>query len=152
MHIIKASASDFARVRHITTQTIISVYPHYYPCGAVDYFLRHHSDQNIKTDIQHGSVYLCLNHEREAVGTVTIQGNEICRLFVLPDCQGNGFGRELLAFSEKKISETYSTITLSASLPAKPIYLKRGYVSESFHSILTENGDYLCYDFMVKRL
>lgn len=152
MHILRADRSDFEIVKYITVQTIQAIYPHYYPCGAVDYFLSHHNDKNIENDIESGNVYLCYNHDHEAVGTVTMKENEICRLFVLPEHQGNGYGRELLTFTEKKISENHSTILLSASLPAKAIYLKRGYVPTEFHSIKTDNGDYLCYDFMMKQI
>lgn len=152
MNIIKANASDIETVKHITVQTINSIYPHYYSCGAVDFFLSHHNDKNIENDIEKGNVYLYFKSDNQAVGTVTIKENEICRLFVLPDYQGNGYGRELLTFTEKKISENHSTIILDASFPAKAIYLKRGYVSTEFHSIKTENGDYLCYDLMVKQI
>ncbi len=152
MSIIKAKVSDFEIVKHITAQTINNIYPHYYPCGAVDFFLSHHNDKNIETDIENGNVYLCFNNDNKAVGTVTIKENEICRLFVLPDQQGKGYGRELLIFTENKISEKHNTIILDASLPAKSIYLKTGYVSTEFHSIKTESGDYLCYDLMVKQI
>ncbi len=152
MNIIKASASDNETVKHITAQTINVIYPHYYPRGAVDFFLSHHNDKNIENDIENGCVYLCFNNDNKAVGTVTIKKNEICRLFVLPEYQRNGYGRELLSFAEKKISENHSTIILDASLPAKAIYLKRGYSSTKFHSIKTENGDYLCYDVMIKQI
>lgn len=152
MSIIKATASDFEIVKHITIQTINSIYPNYYPCGAVDFFLNHHNDKNISSDIENGNVYLNFDKDGKAVGTVTIKMNEICRLFVLPEYQGNGYGRELLTFTEKKISENHSTIILDASLPAKAIYLKRGYISTEFHTIKTENGDYLCYDLMIKQI
>ena len=97
-----------------------------------------------------GIVYLVLNDENNAVGTVTVKENEICRLFVLPEYQGNGYGRELISFAENKIMQKYDNIVLHASLPAKAIYLKRGYKEVEFHSIKTENGDYLCYDMMIK--
>lgn len=51
MSTIKATTSDFEIVKHITIETINSIYPHYYPCGAVDFFLNHHNDKNIKIDI-----------------------------------------------------------------------------------------------------
>ncbi len=152
MRIIKAGNTDLEAIKQITVQTIRSVYPHYYPQGAVEFFLQHHSDQNIKNDIHNGNVYLCLDDDNKALGTVTIKEKEICRLFVLPEYQGNGYGRALLEFAEKKIAENYSQIILDASLPAKAIYLKRGYTAAAFHSIKTENGDYLCYDDMVKKM
>ncbi len=152
MSIVRANACDFEAVKHITVQTIKSIYPHYYPVGAVNFFLNHHNDTNIEKDIKKEIVYLCLNENNEAVGTVTVNKNEIGRLFVLPECQGNGYGRELLDFSENKISEKYDSIILSASLPAKSIYIRRGYKETEFNLINTDNGDYLCYDLMVKKI
>lgn len=152
MSIIRADISDIETVKYITTETINSIYPHYYPEGAVDFFLGHHNDKNIENDIRVGIVYLCFDNKNNAVGTVTVKENEICRLFVLPEYQGNGYGKELISFAENKISEKYNEIILHASLPAKAIYLKKGYKEIEFHSIKTENGDYLCYDMMIKQI
>lgn len=38
-----------------------------------------------------------------------------------------------------------------AALPAKRIYLKHGYREAAYHIIETDNGDFLCYDEMVKQ-
>lgn len=151
MTIIKAEAADLGAVKAITAETISAVYPRYYPKGAVDFFLAHHSDKNIYDDILNGQVYLLLNNSK-AAGTVTIKENEICRLFVLPSFQKMGFGRALMDFAEDKISENYSEIRLSASLPAKNIYIKRGYREFEYNSIHTDNGDFLCYDNMKKEI
>lgn len=56
----------------------------------------------------------------------------------------------LLDFAERKIAENYDEIVLDASLPAKMIYRKRGYIETEGHAICTDNGDYLCYDVMKK--
>ncbi len=152
MTITQAVPSDLETVKNITARTINAVYPHYYPSGAVDFFLSHHNDRNILTDIEKGNVYILNDADNMAVGTVTVKDNEICRLFVLPEYQGKGYGRELLNFAEKKISEKYSSIVLDASLPAKAIYLKKGYIPTNNHTIRTENGDYLCYDVMEKKI
>ena len=84
--------------------------------------------------------------------TVTINEIHINRLFVLEEYQHKGYGKELLDFAEKSISVRYSEAILDASLPAKHIYLKRGYVDIEFHTMQTGNGDYLCYDVMIKKL
>ncbi|MCM1579465.1 MAG: GNAT family N-acetyltransferase, partial [Ruminococcus sp.] len=76
----------------------------------------------------------------------------ICRLFVLPMFQGRGLGSGILKFAEEKISEKYSEILLDSSLPAKGIYLKKGYSEKEYHIIKTENGDKLCYDVMKKSI
>lgn len=150
MSIIRVDISDMKTVKFITTETINSIYPRYYPEGAVDFFLSHHNDENIENDIRNGIVYLCFDNENNAVGTVTVKENEICRLFVLPKQQGKGYGNELISFAENEILRRYDKIILHASLPAKAIYLKRGYKEVGFYSIKTENEDYLCYDMMIK--
>ena len=151
MNITSAKISDTKAVKTITEQTINSVYPKYYPKGAVDFFLSHHNQNNIKNDIEKGIVYILYEGDN-AVGTLTLRDNEICRLFVLPEYQGKGYGSRLLDFAEKKIAENYSKIIIDASLPAKPIYMKRGFVFTEYHIIKTENGDFLCYDVMEKAI
>ena len=152
MKIRNAILSDAETVRMITHTTISSIYPHYYPKRAVDFFLSHHSIDNIIKDIRSGDVYIAETENGEPAGTVTINGNEINRLFVLPEHQGKGFGRLLMQFAESKISNEYKSAELSASLSAKEIYLKNGYISVSYHIIDCDNGDKLCYDYMTKQL
>ena len=149
MKIIKATTEEINSVKEITRSTISAVYPHYYPKGAVDFFLKHHGDDKIIKDISRDCVYV-MSVENIDVGTVTINENEINRLFVLPEFQGKGYGSALLDFAENKIAEDYSEIILAASLPAKKLYQKRGYTETSFDTIHTDNGDLLCYDMMKK--
>lgn len=146
-----ADINDFEVVRDITQTTIRSVYPKYYPQGAVEFFSAHHSDEKIMEDIKKGCVYL-LEAEGVAAGTVTVAGNEINRLFVLPSYQHKGYGRALMDFAEQKIASAYDEVILDASLPAKSIYLKRGYKEIEYNKIKTSNGDYLCYDVMRREL
>ena len=149
MKIRNASLTDLEFVKGIVYQTIQTIYSRYYPKGAVDFFLTHHREESIKADIVSHSVFV-LEVEEVPVGTVTIKELEICRLFVLPQYQGKGYGGALLNFSERLIADKYGKIRLDASLPAKEIYLKRGYKEIESHSILTKNGDYLFYDVMEK--
>ena len=152
MAVIRAAKeTDFDSVKDITQTTIWSVYPKYYPSGAVQFFSNHHSDDRIRADIVAGIVFL-IEVDGTAIGTVTVASNEINRLFVLPDFQRKGYGRELLDFAEEIIRKKHDHIILDASLPAKQIYLKRGYVTAKYNMIETENGDYLCYDVMEKHL
>ena len=152
MKIIRAADADFETVRQITQDTIRTVYPHYYPEGAVSFFLAHHNDAAIEQDIRKSRVFLCISDSGEAAGTVTIHDNEIGRLFVLPQFQGNGFGRALLDFAEQEIARNYEFAVLDVSFSAKAIYLKRGYEAVSWHVIETENGDFLCFDEMRRKL
>ena len=63
-----------------------------------------------------------------------------------------GYGKELLVFAESEIARHYSEIILAASLSAKSLYLKREYKEIDYHTIKTEQNDYLCYDTMKKQL
>ena len=47
MSIRQAVLSDLHTVRHISATTIAEIYPHYYPKGAVDFFLEHPNEANI---------------------------------------------------------------------------------------------------------
>lgn len=84
MSIIKAEQIHLNTVTEITHSTIKTIYPHYYPKGAVEFFLEHHSKLNISKDIDMNKVYLCFD-DNNFVGTVTVKANEILRLFVLPE-------------------------------------------------------------------
>ncbi len=115
------------------------------------FFSDHHSDGRIKADIDAGKVFL-LEVAGTVIGTVTVVDNEIHRLFVLPSFQRKGYGKELMDFAEELIGKMYDHIILDASLPAKQMYINRSYVSIKYNMIETENGDYLCFDVMEKRL
>lgn len=150
MAIVKAELTQAETVKNIVHSTINAVYPHYYPAGAVRFFLEHHSDSRIVSDIAAGKVYLLLADDGTPAGTVTVNGNDIGRLFVDPDHQGRGFGGELLRFAEDIIFADYDEAVLDSSFPAKPIYLKKGYVSTKFNTI-EAYGDCLCFDSMSKK-
>jgi GNAT superfamily N-acetyltransferase len=152
MKIIEASSADISIVKDITRSTINAIYPRYYPSGAVDFFLKYHSDENIAEDIRNHRTFLCIDDEGNKVGTVSINENDIGRLFVLPEFQGKGFGKALLDHAEELISRSYSEIKLDASLAAKKIYLKRGYKEKEFKTVMTDNGDFLCWDIMTKKV
>ena len=144
-----ALKTDFDSIKNITQTTIWSVYPKYYPSGAVKFFSDHHSDDRIRADIDAGKVFL-LEVDGTEIGTVTVADNEINRLFVLPNFQRKGYGKELMDFAEEMIKREHDHIILDASLPVKQIYINRGYAATKYNMIETENGDYMCFDVMEK--
>ena len=149
MRIVKAQPQQFDSVKQITHKTISKIYPHYYTKNVVKFFLDHHNDEAIMSDILNEMVYFMMDKD-EAIGTITIKGNEINRLFVLPAHQHKGIGKQLMDFAESVIAEKYNEIYLASSLPAKKIYTKRGYVSIEVNEIVVEDNDVLCYDLMKK--
>lgn len=90
MSMRQAVLTDLSTVKHIAESVISEIYPHYYPKGAVEFFLEHHSGEKISDDIKRNLVYLCFDASRNAVGTVTVKNNEICRLFCSACLSGQG--------------------------------------------------------------
>jgi len=146
-----AEITDLESVFQITRDTISEIYSHYYAGGVVDFFLKHHSRENILSDVENGRVWL-LEADDFLVGTVTIKGNAVNRLFVLPQYQSRGYGSQLMDFAEAEIAEKYSHVHIDSSLAAKEMYLKRGYKEKKTCRISADNGDILIYDEMEKRV
>lgn len=144
-----AEIADLKSVLQITRTTISEVYSHYYADGVVDFFLKHHSEENILRDIEEGIVWL-LEVNDCMTGTVTLKGDAVYRLFVLPEYQSRGYGSQLMDFAEAKIAERFSHVHIDSSLPAKEMYLKRGYKEKKTCKIQADNGDILVYDEMEK--
>lgn len=149
--ILKAAEKDLDMIVKITHTTILEIYSHYYAGGVVDFFLNHHSRQNISSDIQNGIVWM-LEEDDCPVGTVTVKENAVNRLFVLPEYQSCGFGSQLMDFAEKKIGESFDRVHIDSSLAAKQMYLKRGYKEKKTCKIIADNGDILVYDEMEKMI
>lgn len=75
-----------AVVSGIVEKTIQNVYPHYYPQGAVQFFLELHSEMRIGEVMTSEEIYLVMA-QGNIIGTRSIRKNEICRLFILPEYQ-----------------------------------------------------------------
>lgn len=146
-----AEMTDLESILQITKNTISEIYSHYYAKGVVDFFLQHHSRENVVADIEKGIVWL-LEVDDRPVGTVTIKENAVNRLFVLPQYQSHGYGSQLMDFAETKIAEKFNDVRIDSSLAAKEMYLKRGYKEKKTCKIQAGNGDILVYDEMEKLL
>ena len=58
--------------------------------------------ESIKKDVLAKKTYV-VNLKNILVGTATVDDNHICRLFVLPEYQGQGIGSALLDYLEDRI-------------------------------------------------
>jgi GNAT superfamily N-acetyltransferase len=62
------------------------------------------------------------------VGTIALEGTELCTFFVHPEYQGIGIGSQLLAAIEAiALTERIDTIRMDASLTGVEFYTKQGY-------------------------
>lgn len=151
MNIIKATEANFDTIKNIVQTTIKTIYPHYYPRDVVEFFLNHHSDDNILKGIKTETVIL-LEVDEKIVGTGSAKENEIIRTFVLPQFQGLGYGSIIMDELERIISKEHSEIMLDSSLPAYNLYIKRGYVPIRYEKKITPNEDVLCFNVMRKSI
>ena len=65
-----------------------------------------------------------MRKRQEILGTITIDGEHIRRLFVLPKWKHFGCGTFLLRFAEKEIS---AFVRVDSSAPAEKFYERNGY-------------------------
>ena len=70
MNLRRANLQDLKEILTIVHDTVNRVYPNYYLPEVVDFFINYHSEENIKADIEKGTVYLILDNDC-IVGTGT---------------------------------------------------------------------------------
>ncbi|MBI4471647.1 MAG: GNAT family N-acetyltransferase [Acidobacteria bacterium] len=86
------------------------------------------------------------------VGLAGLDMNEIRLLFVAPDHQGQGIGRELLQYLESMVPPAmFSDIFVYSTLAAERFYRAHGYQSRG-EQVFDIHGQPLRTIFMVKRL
>lgn len=151
MEYIKAAvgmADDILDVLHTTIRT---VYPKYYPKEVVEFFCRHHSREHIIEGIASGNIGV-MTDNGVIVGTGCSDGNHITGVYVLPRCQGRGFGSFIMDRLEAEIGRNFDKALLDASLPAVCLYEHRGYRTTGHGVYELENDVRLVYETMEKKL
>lgn len=123
-----ATAEDVDEVHRLVQATIHTCYSGYYTRSVVEGFCRYHSLESIAADVAEGKVYVLASDGR-IVGTATLDGSYIGRVYVLPEEQGKGLGTLLMdALEELAADAGNTTATLDSSIPGKGLYERRGYV------------------------
>lgn len=151
MKYVKAEIEDAETVFKMVKDTIISIYPKYYPKEVVDFFCDLHSKERIANDIIDGNVRLLMIGDIK-VGTGSYKEDHITRLYVSPDYRGKGYGTFIMDKLEDEIAQKYDTVSLDASLPASIIYEHRGYKTVKHERWECENGVMLVYEIMEKKV
>ncbi|HBT66036.1 MAG TPA: GNAT family N-acetyltransferase, partial [Ruminococcaceae bacterium] len=132
-------------IQEIVHTTINAIYPKYYPTDVVRFFLDRHSIDHIKKAISEEYILL-VKEDGRFIGTGSISGNEIKRMFVLPEFQSKGYGSLLLSRLEQRAAEDgYTLVELDSSLPAYGLYERKGYIPVKNKRIVTQNGQVLFY-------
>jgi L-amino acid N-acyltransferase YncA len=152
MSIRKFNSSDLPAIKAFVNHTIDVCYTRVYPQEAVRFFKDWHSNEKILSDSREGYI-IVLEQKGRVIGTGTLVGDEIKRVFVEPSFQKQGFGRAIMRKLEEKAGSLgVAEVKLDASLPSKRFYdlLRYTTLEETFLEV--ENNKRLHYYKMVKRL
>lgn len=142
--------SDLDAVRDLIQDTIDVCYSHVYQKEAVRFFKDWHCDKNVLKDAK-GGYTIVLERDGRIIGTGTIVGDEIKRVFVKPSFQKSGFGAILMQKLEAKaLSAGVGVVKLDASLPSKTFYDSLGYTTLEETFLEVENDEKLRYYKMQK--
>jgi len=120
--------NDLEETVSLIRKTIIITNSKDYSNEIIENLLDYYSLINYKNMFFNRKGYIALLDGR-IIGTVSCEANIIYSLFVDPEYQNKGVGKNLLERVEKYILDRgYKKIELSASLTAVPFYRKNGYV------------------------
>ena len=97
-----ASPADLDGICAAIGDSVRTVYPLYYTGEIVDFFLSLHEKSAVLSDIMSRIVY-CVRLDGLVVGTVTVCGNTVKRLFVSPRYMRRGIGSALMDRAEEMI-------------------------------------------------
>ena len=143
---------DLDDVYSLVQETIDASYPAFYPPAAVKAFSQYHSPVQIKLDAEEGYTVI-LRIDGRIIGTGTLSGTSIKRVFIHPCCQGKGYGRLVIAILEKKaMTHGTSILDLAASLGSQQFYDSLGYRGDIQEFIPVGNGEKLFFYPMTKTL
>lgn len=152
MNVIQAGREDVPAIHKLIHQTISTIYSKYYPTDVVRFFLDYHSKDHIAKALDQELVLL-IKEEGQLIGTGSLSGNEIKRMFVLPQFQNKGYGSLLLNKLEQKAAENgYTSVELDSSLPAYGLYENKGYLPIKNERVVTQSGQVLFYHRMAKKI
>lgn len=147
-----AKPEDIEELKTLIYGTIDECYSGTYSCEAIDYFKEYNNTGSILNDILKGH-FLVITCGKEIIGTGTLLGSNIRRIFVKPEYQNMGLGKRIMHELEKEaLEEKVRIMDLHASLTAHSFYIALGYQVQSEEVVQVKNGQNLRYYIMVKNL
>jgi GNAT superfamily N-acetyltransferase len=148
----KFNCGDLAEVRKLIHRTIDACYIDDYCSEAIEFFKDWHRDERILQDAEDGYTII-IEEKGLVVGTGTIVGDEIKRVFVEPAYQGRGYGRWIMnVLEEKAVSLGINVVKLDASIPSKEFYDALDYATVHEAFLEVANNKKLDYYKMEKAL
>ncbi len=144
--------TDLFAVKALIHRTIALCYAGYYCPEAIRFFVNYHDEQAILRDARDGCI-IVFEKAGRVVGTGTLTGDEIKRVFVDPACQQEGVGRLIMEQLENLAAAAgVANVKLDASLPSRSFYEHLGYAVVEQASLPVENGRWLDFFRMQKMM
>lgn len=137
----KAEKENLISIKELVDRTIDISYESVYSEKCINFFKKHHSLKNIEEDLKKENV-MVLELNNEIIGTGTLAGNEIGRVFIIPEFQGKGFGKIIMKkLEEIALLKKIERINLDSSLVAYKFYKSLDYmtIKEEMIKISEEN-------------
>lgn len=147
--VIQANMDMVSDIYELIDVTIKDIYTKYYPDKAVEFLLELYSKENIADDISSGKVY-AVTLDQDMIGTGTLDGDHIRRVFVLPQFQRQGIGTLIMDFLEAEIIKSHGAAWLESSFPAGKFFHNRGYITKGYEEYPLENDKVLPYVIMCR--
>jgi N-acetylglutamate synthase-like GNAT family acetyltransferase len=143
---------DLEAVYALVQTTIKVSYADVYPPEAIDFFKNHHSKENILQDIERGYIVVAESGGL-LLGTGTIIGTSIRRVFINPEYQHHGIGKIIANKLERKArANGMAKLDLSASLKSRRFWETMGFASTGEFALPVANSQKLIFYEMVKTL
>ncbi len=143
---------DVEALQKLIYNTINESYKGFYGPHSIRYFKEYHSRSKILADAGEGYTVVVELNER-IVGTGTVCGTNVRRVFISPSFQGRGLGRMVMeALENSALSHGLYNLDLHASLPSQAFYQHLGYRISEDAFIQVSDDERLDYFYMEKAL
>jgi N-acetylglutamate synthase-like GNAT family acetyltransferase len=152
VQIRKFNEEDLQSLYRLIQNTIDISYHEAYPKEAIEFFREYHSKEQILNDTATGYTVIA-EYNSEVLGTGTLFGTNIRRVFVNPLLQHRGIGKLIVQELERRASvEKIATIDLEASLVSRQFWESLGFVIQREDYVPVRKDQKLCYYKMIKTL
>jgi GNAT superfamily N-acetyltransferase len=143
---------DLPATYRLIQNTIDVSYKKVYPVEAIEFFRNHHCAENIVNDAANGYTIVA-ERNNEILGTGTLSGAYVRRVFVDPLYQRRGIGKQITRELERKASsEKIVMLDLSSSLVSRLFWESMGFLVQKEDYLPLHNGQKLHYYKMSKTL
>jgi GNAT superfamily N-acetyltransferase len=142
--------TDLIQVQELVHHTIDISYRADYTPEVIEFFKEYHPQETIRSDAETGYTVVATDNSK-IVGTGTLLGTNVRRLFVEPDKHHQGIGTLIVNELEKRAADDgLYILDLSSALGARTFWEKHGYSVMEEHFTPAGDGRIIHYYTMTK--